>query len=234
MRPVQRPADIHRRLPALALALALALGTGCAAPPPTVEYQAKGDGPDTADGLYRVRTRRVGAAFLKPGASLADYDSVLIDPVTVSYKLSSSTLDAETMARFKRIFQEVFEGQLSRSQVFAVVSGPGPRALRVSGHIVNLVVTVPRFRAGETSFVLDSGEMTLVLDVRDSRTGEPLARIADRRLIRPTSAGVVGGFQSNAVNNWGAVRDVFTEWARFLREGLDGLHELTFPPAPGG
>lgn len=218
------------------LALALTAGAGCESPPPTIEYQGTGDGPDTADGLYRVRTRLVSAAFLKPGGSFAGYDRVMVDPATVSYRPDAAGRPPsdETMERLKRIFQDVFEQQLERSQVFSVAAEPGPGVLRVSGHIVNLIVTAPPFRGGEVSFVLDSGEMTLILDVRDSRTGEPLARIADRRLLRPTSAGATGGFRSNAVNSWGAVREIFTEWARFLREGLEALHDLTFPPAPGG
>lgn len=235
--PLQRFVARMRRLGAIALALAL--GPGCASPPRPIEYDSSRDQPATADGLYAVRASRLGAAFLKPGASFADYDGVLIDPVSVSYKRESRrpsrasfALDEASVERLKRIFQESFDRQLARSRAFAVASGAGPGVLRVSGHIVNLVVNVPPFRGGEVNFVLDAGEMTLILDVRDSETGEPLARVADRRLIRPSASSVVGGYQSNPVNTWGAVREIFTDWARILREGLDDLHTLTAPPLP--
>lgn len=227
------------------MSLALAVLGACSSGPRPIEYEPSGGGPATTDGLYRVKSRAVGAVFLDPGAEFGAYDAVVIDPVSVSYKRgrrASSGLDTtrrvfelddETMGRFQRIFQESFERELGQSDAFAVVSEPGPGVLRVSGHLVDLDVKVPQFRGGEAIFVLDAGEMTLILDVRDSQSGEPLARIADRRLIRPPGAGNTGAYRSTGVNNWGAVRDIFTEWARFLREGLDNLRELAVahPPA---
>ena len=197
------PAVRTRRL--IAFALTLGLSSGCASPPRPIAYDSSGNAPATADGLYRVRNTRVGAAFVKPGASFADYDGVVIDPVSVSYmrdprrsiaekrERGCFTLDEDSLERLKRIFQQSFERELARSQAFEVVSEAGPSALRVSGHIVDLVVAVPPWRGGELDFVLEAGKMTLILDVRDSQTGEPLARVADRRAIRPSSSGVVGG-----------------------------------------
>ena len=223
------------------LSLALALGAACGGPGP-IDYYSRGDQPATADGLYRVRARGVLAAFLDPGASFADYDALLIDPLPVSYKggpegeiitsrsRGTFSLGEGTRGRLQRIFAQTFQRELARSEAFAVVTEAGPRVLRVSGQIVNLVVTVPPLRGGEVNLVHDAGEMTLILEVRDSETGEPLARIADRRLIQPASASALGGFESSAVNNWGAVRDIFAEWARFLRQGLDDLHRVTRRP----
>jgi hypothetical protein len=225
-----------------ALLLVLALLGACSLGPRPVQYES---GPATADGLYRVKSNDLGALFLDPGAEFGEYDGVLIDPVSLSYKRDrrrSSGLDTtrrvfelddDTVARFQRIFQESFVRELGRSRSFAVVSEPGPGVLRVSGHIVDLDVRVPAFKGGEVNFVVDAGEMTLVLDVRDSLSGAPLARVADRRLIRPPGAGNVGAYRSTAVNNWGAVRDIFSDWARILREGLDNLRELA-PAHPSG
>jgi hypothetical protein len=104
--------------------------------------------------------------------------------------------------------------------------------LRVSGHIVHLVVTAPPFRGGEVNFVFDAGELTLILDVRDSESHEPLARIADRRAIRPEGTSIASVYRSGPVNNWGALREIFDRWARILREGLDELHTLPRVPPP--
>ncbi len=229
------------------IVLALALGVGCESSPRPIEFDPSSDGPATPDGLYRVRTTRVGAAYLRPGVSFAEYDGVLIDPVTVSYarrprrgrdremgmQPEEFELHPETMDRLKRIFQESFERALGRSQAYTVVSEPGPSALRVSGHIVDLSVNVPRFRGRERTFVMNAGTMTLVLDVRDSQTGQPLARVADRRVIQPVEASIVGGIESNPVNNWGAVRQLFLTWAGILRDGLDNLNAPPVTPAPG-
>jgi hypothetical protein len=199
----------------------------------------------TADGLVQVRTSAVGGAYVKPGARLGGYRKVMIDPVKVSYKRTprSSTrgaglgdanfaLDEKEMANLQRLFQESFEKEFSRSQIFEVVREPGPDVLRVSGWIIDLVVRAPRERAGsDVTFVRSAGEMTLVLDVRDSQSHAPLARIADRRAVQP--AGGYGLYESNTVNITGELRRVFTRWARFLREGLDELQQLpAIPEAP--
>jgi hypothetical protein len=74
--------------------------------------------------------------------------------------------------------------------------------------------------------------MTLILDVRDSLTREPLARIADRRAIQPASSGAGRVFYSNPTRNWGEVRDRMQRWASLLRQGLDYLKQLPEVPEP--
>jgi hypothetical protein len=192
--------SLHRHRWLSAAALAVTL-SACGGPPPPVQYESGGRMPaTTADGLHRVRATRVGAAYLKE------------------------------RERMERMFQEAFQKQLGRSKSFAVVSEPGPSVLRVAGHIVDLVVTAPPFRGGEVDFVMDAGELTLILDVRDSESHEALARVADKRAIRPEGSSTTAMYRSGAVNNWGALREIFDSWARLLRGGLDDLH--TLPQVP--
>ena len=76
------------------------------------------------------------------------------------------------------------------------------------------------------------GAMTLLLNVNDSQTGAPLARAADRRAIAPTGANIGRSYRSHPVNHWGAVRDVFSEWAVILRGALDELRSVPEIPVP--
>ena len=217
-----------------ALAGAVALCTSCTGPFRPIRYDPSGA---TGDGLHRVRSNRVGAAFLKPGARFAGYDALLIDPVRVSQKTEprpprgSVALDSAAMERVKRIFRRCLDRELVQSDAYSVASVPGPGVLRISGQIVDLVVDALPDRVGERNFVPDTGEMTLALDVRDSLTGEPLARVLDRRAIRPAGAGLGALYQSSNVRNWGAMEDVLCDWASILREGLDELRELPEVPA---
>ncbi len=216
----------------------LAVPAGCESGPRPVSFDTSGRHAETADGLRRVRASDVGAAWVKPGASFAGYDAVVLDPVTIAYKSQprqatslnrdrgNFALTAAESDRLRRIFQESFEREIARSQQFTLASEVGPNALRVSGHIVNLVVNVPPQLGNERNFVVKAAEMTLILDVRDSETGDPLARVADRRAIQPGSATLGDGFKSGPVANWGAFRDICAGWARVLREGLDSLHAL--------
>jgi len=230
---------------ALVLATAALLATACSsAGPPPIEYKTSGDLPVTADGLHRIHSVRVAAAYLKPGASFANYKQIVIDPVTVSYKSpprnattsnrsrGNFALSETNMDRLKRTFQEVFEEELAKSQDYRITREPGPDALRVTGHIVDLVVDAPPQRGSTYDFVMKAGEMTIILDVRDSLTGEPLARVADRRAIRPASGGASTLHYSTPVRAWSDVRARFRIWASLLREGLDELNQLPEVPAP--
>jgi hypothetical protein len=79
---------------------------------------------------------------------------------------------------------------------------------------------------------VSAGEMTRILDVCDSQTGEPLARMAGRRAIRPASVGPDSLFYSNPIRTWGEVERRFRIWEGILREGLDELEDLPEVPLP--
>ena len=48
-------------------------------------YYASGKSAVTPDGLHRVLWEPFAVSFVKPGASLENYDSILIDEVTIRY-----------------------------------------------------------------------------------------------------------------------------------------------------
>jgi hypothetical protein len=217
-----------------ALAGAVVLLVSCTGPFLPVRWVPRGA---TGDGLHRVQSKEVDAAFLRPGARFGGYHALLIDPVRVSHKTEprpprgSVALDPAAMERVKGIFRSCLDRELVQSGDFSIASEPGPGVLRVSGQIVDLVVDAIPNRIGERYYVTDTGEMTLALDARDSVTGEPLARVVDRRAIRPAGAGLGDLYLSSTVRNWGAMEDVFCEWAEILRAGLDELRELSAVPA---
>jgi hypothetical protein len=216
----------------------------CAIPPAPILYDTGGVQPTTSDGLYRVFEPRFGAAFVMPGADLAAYDAVTVDEPSISYKeeprpattmnrrRGNFALRTADIDRIKRFFEEAFAGEWEEVDEFEVVSEPAAGVMRLSGHIVNLVIDAPPALAGQRDFRQDAGEMTLILDVRDAVTGEPLARMADRRAIAPGKLGIDGGYESTPVTNLGAMRDIFRQWATLTRNYLLELRQLTIPPAP--
>jgi hypothetical protein len=66
------------------------------------------------------------------------------------------------------------------------------------------------------------GEMTLVLQLRDSMSGETLARAAERRAIDPAGR---GGMPANSVTTWSEIRRMARRWGSKLRNGLDDFHK---------
>ena len=227
-------------LRALPIAAGLALAA-CEVASPGLRLETGPDAQGTPDGLVRVANARADLAFVKPGADLRGYSKILLDPVSIAYKRpprasrqgssGESTLSDEQAAQMKRYFQEAFEEELRASKVYALASEAGEDVLRVRGQIVDLVVTVPPQPSGrEKTFIASAGEMTLVLELSDSLSGEVLARVADRRDARGAGGDL---YQSTPVTNWSAVRRMFKHWASLLRQRLDSVRELPdLPVAP--
>jgi len=203
----------------------------------------KGADNTTADGLHRVQlwSDANGAAYLKPGADLGRYKQVILDEVTVAYKRpphrahetdsslrqGNYALPPDTMKKLKRYFHESFAKQLDKGTVFAVTDQPAPDALRVSGHIVNLVVTAKPWQdqeGDERDYGKSPGSFTLILDVRDSESNDPLVRLAHASLLDYNAN--VGLRESNPVQNSAAVRQQFDQEAALLRNLLEKLGEL--------
>ena len=228
-------------------ALGLALALGCATPAFDFDFTALADGRLTAwstDGLQRVPAAQVGALYVRPGVELWRYDAVVVDPVALFYRSPPNLTDSsqgqpgtyrlrpDAADRVRRTVREALERELSRIEGIGLASEPETGTLRVSGSIVDFVWEAPPPRGGESYYLKRTGATSLVVAVRDSETGEVLVRLADRRLIRPVSSGVPGGYESSAVNNWTGVREVSATWARMLRESLEALLSRLPVPTP--
>lgn len=218
---VHRPASRSLRV-LLPLAAALAL-TGCAAP----------RGPQDWDGLQRQQHAKLDQVYLRPGANFAVYHRVQLDPASVAFdrawdpnasRSAAGRVTAEDMERIKselaQMLRTGFEAELARGG-YALTTASGDDVLRVTPQIVDLYVNAPdTLTAGRTrTYVMDAGRMTLVVEARDSVTGQLLARVVDTR-----QGTDIGRLQwANAVTNSAEARRAIERWAKVLREGLDGL-----------
>jgi hypothetical protein len=214
------------------LLLAIALTGGCAtttqAPATTAEW----------DGLVRQPNSQLRALFVRPGAPeyIKSFSSVMLEPVQVSFASSfenrrssgsaARRLNAADMAAIQNnlanLFRETFREELAAGG-YALVDEPGPEVLRVNAEIVDLFIEAPAAAqpAGSSrTYTANSGRMTLVLEARDSVTGELLARAVDTR------SGRRGGMMTvtNQVTNTADARRAIRVWAVALREGLDELY----------
>jgi hypothetical protein len=74
--------------------------------------------------------------------------------------------------------------------------------------------------AGRAGFALETvGELTLVLELRDSQSNEVLVRAFDRQAVE--GAAMVSG--EGVVSSWEGVDRVVAQWASRAREGLERL-----------
>ncbi|MEJ2514357.1 MAG: DUF3313 family protein [Gammaproteobacteria bacterium] len=201
------------------------LAAGCAAPPGT------GFKPQW-DGLVLRPGTRLDAVYVQPGAEVHSYDNIILDPVEVSFASNwdpnrgtvgaSDRLDAQDIQRIRRdmaaLFREVFAEELAEGG-YRLVDEPAYDTLRVTPAIVDLYINAPERNATGRSrvYTAEAGSMTLVLELRDSVTGDILARVIDSSTARQTGMYTMTSQTSNTAE----ARRAFRNWAGILREGLD-------------
>ena len=187
------------------------------------------------DGLVRVESRSLDHVYVLPGADYASYSRVSLNPVAVSFserwdpnsnrargRSTQRNMSDQDIERLRQnvatTFEEILKNEL-RSGGYMLIQGYAPDALRITPMIVNLYVTAPsaQQRPGTRTFIANTGHMTLVAEVSDSVTGEPLARVIDTQQGRGTGTVQL----SSSVSNMADATRAFTNWARLLRTGLD-------------
>lgn len=223
-----------RALPLLALA-------ACALPSPGVRLAAGPEARTTRDGLVEIANPDADVAFLRPGVDFRPYGSLLLEPLGITPKDEDETrtgwgptarfeLDDEARARMQQLFRDAVVETLgtdlgrgrSRKRGYAIVHQAGPDVLRVAASLVAIRMTAPvastRDEVGsERIYSQSSGSMVLVMELRDSVSGEALLRLADRK---STS---YDWYRNNSFSNWSDVRATFRHWAKQLRRRLDLL-----------
>ena len=215
--------------PACLLALAVALTS------PLAATKADVDEAMSRDGLQKISVKGLDLAYARPGASLAAYKRVKLDPVEVEFRKakdparagSAIKLSSEEREKIRsnvaRVVQEEFAKELQKSSAYQVASDAGPDVLRVKPRILDLYVNAPDVGPGRTrTLVSSAGEMTLVAELSDSASGKVLARVADQR-----DASKEGRmYLVNGTVNEEEARKIAAGWARILRNALDKAHGI--------
>ena len=208
---------------------------GCAQAP---SIQQGPDAEVTFDGLVRIDNGRFNDSWIDPDIDFSRYDQILSGEAFFEFRaVKKSSSSSMTMRnnesefwisdankeKLIEVVSEVFSKELEKSEHFTRAEGPGPNVLMIVGGLHDIVSRVPPDHIGRGDIYLSSvGEATLVLEARDSLSGETIYRAIDRR-----SAEQMGGQMrvSNTVTNMSEVRRMAQRWAARLREGLDSIHE---------
>lgn len=228
---------MRRLISAVLLTLVANTVCGCATEPDDVAESSV-----AAEGLVRSRVAGLQQVFARPDADLSAYDSVLLDPIEVSFRKhwdpapAGRTITAEEKREIReglaRILREEFTRELARTDRYRVVDSPGEHVLRIKAEIRDLQINAPDLpRPGIIrTYTLSAGEMTLVAELRDAPTGELIARVVDRKRD-PESA----RFElTTRVDNVAAARRAAAHWATILREQLDAAHRSSADVRRGG
>jgi hypothetical protein len=185
----------------------------------------------TEEGLVKVQTKAVNALYRRPGATLSGYNKLLLHPVEVQFAKNwnpqgggsalyrMNKVDREKIkSQLAQGFADIVKQELETAGGYPLVSEPAEDVLEVRAAIVNLYITAPDVKSAgrDRVYTTDAGQMTLVIQVHDSVTGELLARAYDRR---SASRGL--WTWTNSVTNSADARRIITGWAKALRSALD-------------
>lgn len=181
------------------------------------------------EGLVKVDVKNVDVVYRRPGVKWSGYTKVLLAPVGVSFSRSWDPHDygafgmrAADVDRMRRdlaaLVHDTFAKVLGEGG-YQVVQAPGEGVLQVEPDIVNLYVNAPDpLEPGRSrTYVLNTGEMTLALELRDSVTGTLLARARDRKRGTEYPWLTI----ANRVVNRAEAERALAGWARQLRNNLD-------------
>jgi len=197
-----------------------------------------GPGADvTVDGLHRVKNSALAMAWIKPDANFARYTHVRLDPVHINYRRTPDdtesprgdnyALTRDQTEAFKRVFRDAFARQIEKVAGMPLDDSNGPATLRIGAAIIDLTIKIPELPGSGMAarYTQSTADMTLVMEVRDSQSGEILARIADRKLARSAGNDTTISYSSSA-SDQSAIREVFSRWAEILAKRLSELRQL--------
>lgn len=186
---------------------------------------APGPADRTPDGLAKVQSTRVDSLYVAPGASLARYQKVLLDNVDVAFKPDWQSrhpqVSPDEIAMIRHgaasVFREQFASELARGG-YSLATSAAPDVLRVSASVVDLdIASSGGADPASRHFMVTTGNMSLVSELRDSQSGAMLARIADKTRGRSQGNLKLSGQAAQTAE----ARAAFTMWASYLRDALD-------------
>ena len=202
-------------------------------------------GHSSHDGLELVKKTRSTALYVRPAASLAQYNRVAILDCPVAFRKNwerdqneervdpMNRINKKDMDRIKtelsREFLRIFTRELQDKGGYTVVDSGAEDVLILRPAIINLDVTAPdKMTPGMSeTFTTGAVSMTLYLELYDSVSSQIIARFVDADGDREGTMMV-----ANRVTNKAAADRVLTRWADRLRKGLDEAHRETGAKAP--
>ncbi|HNP34835.1 MAG TPA: DUF3313 family protein [Woeseiaceae bacterium] len=189
----------------------------------------------TADGLTRVPSKAVSALYWKDGATLAEYDKVMILEAPVAFRKNwmrdqnrdaidlSNRINQSDMDRIKSKLSQAFKDEFTKvlqKGGYTVVDKAGEGVLLLRPAIINLDVSAPdtqRSMGVSRTFTASAGSMELYMELYDSLTSSKIGEVADAQ-----GGNDAGHFQvSNSVTNKAEAERILRKWAQLLVNALD-------------
>ena len=204
--------------------LALATLVGCGPQPTQPMDKTSFD----FEGLEQVPSQHFTAVFGRLGTDFTNYDGVIVNDVQLAFRTPDRSknqfpVNKENKDRFKSFLKDQFINEFENLENIELVEEPGPAVIDLHVRVQDILATIPGRRvgaAGRATFALEAlGEITLVIELRDSESEEVLVRVFDQRALE----GVAMLQDDKPVTRWPDIEEICKQWALRVREGLDVL-----------
>jgi len=161
----------------------------------------------------RVPNTAVEYAYINQEADFSRYTKLMSGGLEIYYPEGEETPDPVDLERIRGYFRDAFTAALG--DAYKIVTEPGPDVLKVSAQIVDMKISPGGavFEAtGRLREVVAHGELTFLMEMSDSVTGQSLARAGDK-------SSDISAEKDDAT--WDDVQRAAEYWAGLFRNWLD-------------
>ncbi len=206
--------------------LASVLVAGCAPSSTYAETTAKSV---NYEGLADAASRAFDIAQVRPGVDFSAYSGIVIGAPELAYRTPDRSalefpLSEEQKDNLRDMVIEAFRSELSELAALQLAGEPGEKVLRLNIRIEDISAIVSSKSLGAvgraSAFLEASAEATLVLELRDSRSNEILARGVD---VRTVEGAALSRPDRTVETRFEDVEKVCRRWAAVARAGLEAL-----------
>ena len=169
----------------------------------------------TTQSFTRVQGSQVDASYIAVGADFSKYDRLTAEDMGIFFPANQAPSAADQQ-RARSIFREAFMAQLSGYEV--VQNSKGPTTLQVQASLIDFTNAAPEDAMSVGRQMRDfakPGSIIFMMELKDSMSGEVLARAGDSAEIPAIST------SPDVPTDWDAVKAAAQRWAKLFRAFLD-------------
>ncbi|MGI9223528.1 MAG: DUF3313 domain-containing protein [Woeseiaceae bacterium] len=163
--------------------------------------------------FHRVPNSAVEYAYINQEADFSKYTKLLSGGLEIYYPEGEETPDPADLDRIRDYFRDAFVSAIG--DAYEIVTEPGPDVLKVSAQIVDMKISpggAVYEPTGRLRDVVAHGELTFLMEMSDSVTGQALARAGDK-------SSDISADRDDAT--WDDVQRAAEYWAGLFRKWLD-------------
>lgn len=161
----------------------------------------------------RVPNTAVEYAYINQEADFSKYTKLMSGGLEIYYPEGEESPDPADLERIRTYFRDAFVAALG--DAYEIVTEPGPDVLKVSAQVIDMKMTSGGAvfdASGRLKDVVAHGELTFLMEMSDSISGQVLARAGDK-------SSDISAEHEDA--GWEDVQLAAEYWAGLFRNWLD-------------